>query len=133
MQYWLKIDCWRKNKRSINEKPLNPNREQRRKNKRSRLRFFSNNPKHALPLQRGVEQFNYCELSSGQVSRRFLVVLRDSVDLMCSWNRGSRSYKLNIYPERGNSLCRLNVYCRKSDLLHQREGKHHSHSCLPSW
>ena len=55
----------KKNKRSIDEKPPHPNGEQGRKNERLRLGFFSNNPEHALPLQKGVEQFHYYELSSG--------------------------------------------------------------------
>ena len=111
----------KQNKRSINEKTPNPSGERERKNKRLRLGFFSNNPKHALPLQRGVKQFHYCELSNGQVSRSFLVVLEDPVDLVCSQNRGSGPRRLDVHSERGNSLCRLNAYCKESNFVYQKE------------
>ena len=64
------------------KKPLNLSGEQRRKTKRSRLRFFSNDPKHALPLGGKAEQFDYCKLSSGQMSHSFLVVIKDPGDLV---------------------------------------------------
>ena len=67
--------------------------------------FFSNNPEHTLPLQRGIKRFDYCELSSGQVSYNFLVVLGDFVDLVCSSSRDSKSRKLN-------------AYCRESDFIY---------------
>ena len=47
----LVISC---QKRSIDKKPPNLNRERERKTKRLRLGFFNINPKHALFLQRGV-------------------------------------------------------------------------------
>ena len=114
----------------MDKKPLNPNREKRRKNGRLRLRFFSNNTEYALPLQKRVEQFDYCELSSNQVSRSFLVILGDSVDLVYSQNRDSGSCRLDIHPERGNSLCNLNAHYRKSGLVYQKKGNfiHRSHS-----
>ena len=62
-----------------------------------------------------VERFDYCELSSGQVNRSFLVVLGDPVDLVCFQNRGNRSNRFDVYPKRGNNLCRLNAYSKKSD------------------
>ena len=120
MQYRPRIDHWRI-KRSIDEKPLNPNKERGRKNKRLRLGLFSINPEQALPLQKGVKQFHYCELSSGQVSRSFLMFLGDPVDLVCSWNRGSGSRRLDVHPERGNNLHRLNAHRRESGLVHWRE------------
>ena len=87
------------------KKPPNPNGERGRKNERLRLGFFSSNPEHALPLQKGIERFDYCELPSGQVSRSFLVVLGDPVDfLVCSGSRGSGTRRLDVHPERGNSL-----------------------------
>ena len=101
-------------RRSINKKPSNPSRKQGRKTERLGLGFFSSNPEPALPLQRGIERFNYYELPSSQVSRSFLVVLKDSVNLVCSCSRGSMSRSLDIHPERGNSLCRLNAHCKES-------------------
>ena len=77
------------------------------KTKRSRLGFFSSNPKHTLPLQRGIEQFDNCKLSNGQVSRSSLLVLEDPVDLICSCSSGNES-------------CRLSVHCKESDLIHQK-------------
>ena len=100
----LEIGC---QKRSIDKKPPNPNKKQGGKTERLGLGFFSSNPEPALPLQRRIEQFDYCELPSGQVSRSFLVVLGDFVDLVCSCSRSSRS-------------CKLNAYCRESHLMHQR-------------
>ena len=128
---------------SIDKKSPTSNAERGRKTKRSRLGFFSNNPKHALPLQRWVERFNYCELSSGQVCRSFLVVLGDLANLVCSRNRGNRSRRLDVHPERGNSLVK-SVYTtnianlvssmrtagRVANLVHL---VHHSHPCLPGW
>ena len=96
MQYRPRIDCRR---RSIDKKSPNPSGKQRRKTKRSGLGFFSSNPEHTLPLQKGIERFDYCELSSGQVSRSFLVVLGNSVDLVCSRSRGSRSRRLDVHLE----------------------------------
>ena len=61
------------------------------------------------------------------------MVLGDPVDfLVCSGSRGSRSCRLDVYPERGNSLHKLNAHCRESDLVHQKEDNlvHHSHSCF---
>ena len=69
-------------RRSINKKPLNPSRKQGRKTERSGLGFFNSNPEPLLSLQRRVEQFDYCELSTGQMNRSFLVVLGDPVDLV---------------------------------------------------
>ena len=91
-------------RRSIDKKPSNPSRKQGRKIERLGLEFFRSNPEPALPLQRRIEQFDYCELPSGQVSRSLLVVLGDSVNLVCSPNRGSRSCRLDVHPERSNSL-----------------------------
>ena len=99
------------------KKPSNPNRERGRKNERLRLGFFSSNSEHTLPLQRGIEQFDYCELPSGQVSRSFLVVLRDSVDLVCSRSRGSRSRRLDVHPERGNNLVGLVYTTDRANLV----------------
>ena len=48
------------------------------------------------------------------MSRSFLVVLGDPVDLVCSQNRVGRSRRLDIHPERGNSLCRLNAHRKGS-------------------
>ena len=45
------------------------------------------------------------------------MVLGDPVDLFCSRNRGSGSRRLDIYLERGNSLCSLNAHCRESDRV----------------
>ena len=105
-------------KRLIDKKPPNPSRKHRRKPERSELGFFSSNPEPALPLQRRIKRFNYCKLPSGQVSRSFLVVLGDFLDLVCSCSRGSRSRRLDIHPEKGNSLCRLNAHCRESGQPH---------------
>ena len=91
-------------KRLIDKKPPNPNRKQGRKTKRLGLGFFGGNPEPALPLERGIKQFDYCELSSGQVSHSSLVVLRDSVDLVCFCSRGGRSRGLDVHPKTGNSL-----------------------------
>ena len=101
---------------SIDKKPPKPNGERGRKIKRSKLGFFSSNPEHALPLQRGVERFNYCELSSSQISHSFLVLLGDPVDLVCSWNRGSRSRRFDVQPERDNSLVRLVYTINRANL-----------------
>ena len=84
-------------KKSINKKPPNPNRKQGRKTERFWLAFFGSNPEHTLSLQRRIEQFDYYELLSGQLSRSFLVVLEDYIDLVCSCSRGSRSFRLNAY------------------------------------
>ena len=55
------------------------------------------------------------------MSRSFLVVLGDPVDfLVCSGSRGSRSRRLDIHPERGNSLRRLNAHRRERGLVHSR-------------
>ena len=97
----LGIGCQR---RLIDKKLPNPSRKQRRRTERSGLGFFSGNPEPALPLQRWIKQFDYYELPSGQVSRSFLVGLKNFIDLVCSCSRSSRSHRLDIYLERGNSL-----------------------------
>ena len=99
------------------KKPPNPNGEWERKNKKSRLGFFGSNPKHALPLQKRINRFDYYELLSDQVSRNFLVVLRDSVNLVCFHSRGSRSHKLDIHPERGNNLVRSVYTTDRANLV----------------
>ena len=110
----LGIGC---RKRSIDKKFPSSSRKQRRKNKRLGLGFFSSNPEPALPLQKKIEQFNSCELTSGQVSRSFLVILRDFVDLVYSCSRGSRSRGLDVYPERGNSLIGSMYTINKANLI----------------
>ena len=52
----------------------------------------------------------------------FLVVLRDSVDLMGFQNRDSRFYRLDISQERGNSLYRLNAHHKETGLVHRTDG-----------
>ena len=135
MQYRPRID---RRRRSIDKKPPNPSRKQGRKTERSGLGFFSSNPEHALPLQRGVERFHYCELSSGQVSRSFLIVLGHPVDLMYSQNRGTGSCRLDIHLERSNSLVGLVYTIGGANLVSSmRIAKkvanlvHLSYSCLP--
>ena len=50
------------------------------------------------------------------------MVLGEPVDfLVCSESRGSRICRLNIHPERCNSLCKLNAHCKENDLVHQKE------------
>ena len=38
------------------------------------------------------------------------------------WSRGSGTRRIDVHPERGNSLCRLNAHRRESGLMHRREG-----------
>ena len=50
------------------------------------------------------------------------MILGDPVDfLVCSGSRGNRFCRLDVHPESGNSLRRLNAHYRDSDLVHQRE------------
>ena len=69
------------------------------------------------PCRGKIEQFDYCELPSDQVSRSFLVVFGDSVDLVCSCSRGIRSYKLDVHPKRSNSLVRLVYTINRANLV----------------
>ena len=50
------------------------------------------------------------------MNRSFLVVLRDSVDLVCFCSKDSRSCRLDIHPERGNSLVRLVYSTNRANL-----------------
>ena len=51
-----------------------------------------------------------------------LVVLKDFVDLVCSRNKGSEFHRLDVYPERGNSLWNLNAHWIKSGQPHAPHG-----------
>ena len=104
-------------KRSIDKKPSNPSRKQGKKTKRSGFGFFSSNLEPALSLQREIERFVYCELPSGQVSCSFMVVLGDSVDLVCSRSGGSGFCRLDVYLKRGNSLVGLVYITDKANLV----------------